>query len=50
MSPAIDTMSGLTAGGAIAAPLALTLLWVAGMTAVFGGLAVRGYRRAAENS
>ncbi|ORM26896.1 ABC transporter permease [Williamsia sp. 1135] len=50
MSPAIDTMSGLTEGGAIAAPLALTLLWVAGMTAVFGGLAVRGYRSAAENS
>ncbi|MBA4023326.1 MAG: peptide ABC transporter permease [Gordonia sp.] len=50
MSPAIDTMSGLTEGGAVAAPLTLTLLWVAGMTAVFGGLAVRGYRNAAENS
>ncbi|WP_246833599.1 ABC transporter permease [Williamsia sp. 1138] len=49
-SPAIDTMSGLTEGGAVAAPLTLTLLWVAGMTAVLGGLAVKGYRNAAENS
>jgi ABC-2 type transport system permease protein len=50
MSPAIDLMSGLTEGGAIAAPLVLTFGWVAAMVAVFGRLAVTGYRRAAENS
>lgn len=48
MSPAIDTMRGLTEGGAIATPLLATLCWSVGISLVFGVLATRGYRRAAQ--
>lgn len=48
MSPAIDTMRGLTEGGAVAGPLLGTLAWTVGLLVVFGPLAVRGYRRASE--
>lgn len=50
MSPAIDTMRGLTEGGAVAVPLAWTLAWTAGLIVAFGPLAVRGYRRAVQTS
>ncbi|MET8649057.1 ABC transporter permease [Nocardia aurea] len=49
MTPAIDAVRGLTEGGAIAAPLITTVAWTVGLIAVFGPLAVRGYRRAAES-
>ncbi|MEV0105656.1 ABC transporter permease [Nocardia sp. NPDC050799] len=48
MSPAIDAVRGLTEGGPVAAPLATTVAWTAGLVVVFGPVAVRGYRRAAE--
>ncbi|MGW4366543.1 ABC transporter permease [Nocardia takedensis] len=48
MTPAIDAVRGLTEGGAVAAPLLTTLAWTVGLIAVFGPIAVRGYRRAAE--
>ncbi len=50
MSPAIDAIAGLTEGGAIALPLLATIAWAAGLIAVFGATAVRGYRRAAEGN
>lgn len=48
MSPAIDTMRGLAVGGPVLTPLLQTLAWIVGFVAVFGVLAVRGYRRAAS--
>ncbi|WP_327148411.1 ABC transporter permease [Nocardia sp. NBC_01329] len=48
MSPAIDAVRGLTEGGPVAAPLATTVAWTVGLVVVFGPVAVRGYRRAAE--
>ena len=42
-----DTVRGLMVGGAVAWPLAQTLLWAAGILAVFAPLAVRAYRRRA---
>ncbi|MFT4043876.1 MAG: ABC transporter permease [Gordonia sp. (in: high G+C Gram-positive bacteria)] len=48
MSTAVDTMRGLTEGGAVAGPLAATLAWTFGLLVVFIPLAVRGYRRAAQ--
>ncbi|MGV9712555.1 ABC transporter permease [Gordonia sp. NPDC003424] len=50
MSPAIDTIRGLTEGGAIAGPFCLTIAWTVGLIAVFGAVAVRGYRHAAEGN
>lgn len=50
MSPAIDTIRGLTEGGPVAVPLLITLAWTAGLVAAFGSVAVRGYRRAAEGN
>lgn len=49
MSCAIETMRGFLLGGPIATPLAQTVAWAVGMIAVFGALAVRGYRKAAES-
>ena len=48
MTPAIDAVRGLTEGGPVLAPLLTTVLWTVGLIAVFGPIAVRGYRRAAE--
>ena len=48
MSPAIDTMTGLTEGGPILVPFCLTLGWAAAFAVVFGVLSMRGYRRAVE--
>ncbi len=47
MSPAIDAMRGLSAGGPILWPLLQTAAWTVGLVGIFGWLAVRGYRRAA---
>ncbi|APE35358.1 peptide ABC transporter permease [Nocardia mangyaensis] len=48
MTPAIDTVRGLTEGGPVAEPLAITVLWTVGLIIVFGPVAFRGYRHAAE--
>ncbi|MBJ8347533.1 ABC transporter permease [Antrihabitans sp. YC2-6] len=50
MSCAIDAMRGLSLGGPVAEPLLKTVAWSFGMVAAFIYPAVRGYRRAAENS
>lgn len=50
MSPAIDAIRGLTEGGPVAGPLLGTIAWAAGLVIVFGAIAVRGYRRAAEGN
>ena len=50
MSPAIETMRGLAEGGAVLWPALQSLAWVVGLVAVFGPMAVRGYRLAAESS
>ncbi|MCF8602645.1 ABC transporter permease [Gordonia sp. HY442] len=50
MSPAIDAIRSLTEGGPVAGPLTATIVWTVGLLAVFGPLAVRGYRRASEGS
>ena len=49
MSPAIETMRALADGGATLWPFVQALGWVLGLIAVFGPLAVRGYRVAAES-
>lgn len=49
MSPAIETMRGLADGGPVLWPALQSLAWVIGLVAVFGPMAVRGYRRAAES-
>ncbi|WP_327143700.1 ABC transporter permease [Nocardia sp. NBC_01327] len=49
MSCAIEAMRGFVLGGPIATPLLQTVAWSAGLAAVFGVLAVRGYRAAAES-
>jgi ABC-2 type transport system permease protein len=48
MSPAIEAMRGLAEGGPTLWPVLQSVAWVAGLLAVFGPIAVRGYRRAAE--
>jgi len=40
-----DATRGLLVGGPVAGPVAMTLLWAAGIIVVFAPLAVRGYRR-----
>lgn len=47
MSPAIDAIRGLTEGGAVARPLAISLAWSVAFVVVFGALSVTGFRRAA---
>ncbi|MEV0356871.1 ABC transporter permease [Nocardia sp. NPDC050697] len=49
ISCAVEAMRGLLLGGPVAAPLAQTVAWSVGLTAVFGFLAVRGYRAAARS-
>ena len=48
MSPAIEAMRGLAEGGPTLWPVLQSMAWVAGLLAVFGPIAVRGYRKAAE--
>lgn len=50
MSTATDALAGLTSGGPVAVPLALTAGWTLTSALLLGPLAVRGYRRAAEGS
>jgi ABC-2 type transport system permease protein len=49
MSPTIESMRELAQGGSAVCPLLVTFVWVLGLAAVFGPLAVRGYRAAAES-
>jgi ABC-2 type transport system permease protein len=49
MSPAIEAMRGLANGGPILWPALQSVAWVVGLVAVFGPIAVRGYRVAAES-
>jgi ABC-2 type transport system permease protein len=49
MSPTIESMRGLAEGGPVLWPLMVTFGWVFGLAAIFGPLAVRGYRTAAES-
>ncbi|MGE2713820.1 ABC transporter permease [Mycolicibacterium litorale] len=48
ISPAIETMRGLAGHGPVLWPLLLTCAWLIGLAAIFGPLAVRGYRAVAE--
>lgn len=41
----MDALRGLLLGGPVAAPVASTLLWMAGFVVVFAPLALRAYRR-----
>lgn len=50
MSPPIEVMRALAHDGPLVWPLAMTLIWVVVLLAVFIPLAVRGYRVAAESS
>jgi ABC-2 type transport system permease protein len=50
MSPAIEAMRGLAEGGPTLWPVLQSVAWVVGLLAVFGPMAVRGYRAAAESS
>lgn len=45
----IESMRGLAQGGPVLWPLLLTVMWVLGLAAVLGPLAVRGYRAAAQS-
>ena len=49
MSPAIEAMRAIAGGGGTLWPLLQTFAWTLGLTAVFGPMAVRGYRVAAES-
>ncbi|MCM6776040.1 ABC transporter permease [Nocardia sp. CDC159] len=49
MSCAIEAMRGFILGGPLLVPVLQTLAWAAGLTVVFGALAVRGYRTASES-
>jgi ABC-2 type transport system permease protein len=49
MSPAIEAMRGLADSGPILWPVLQSVAWVLGLLAVFGPIAVRGYRAAAES-
>ena len=49
MSPTIESMRALAQGGPTLWPLLLSFMWALGLAAVFGPLAVRGYRAAAES-
>jgi ABC-2 type transport system permease protein len=50
LSPAVEAIAGLTAGGPVAAPLLTTLAWTLGSIVVVGPLAARGWRRAADSA
>jgi ABC-2 type transport system permease protein len=49
MSPAIEAMRALADGGPTLWPVLQSVAWVVGLVAVFGPMAVRGYRAAAES-
>ncbi|MBF6545201.1 ABC transporter permease [Nocardia brasiliensis] len=49
MSCAVEAMRGFTVGGPVAVPLLQTVAWSVGLVLVFGALAVRGYRKAAQS-
>ena len=49
MSPTIQAMRAFAEGGATLWPLLQTFAWVLGLIVVFGPMAVRGYRVAAES-
>jgi ABC-2 type transport system permease protein len=49
MSPAIEAMRALADGGPTLWPVLQSVGWVVGLVAVFGPMAVRGYRAAAES-
>jgi len=49
MSPAIEAMRALADGGPTLWPVLQSVAWVVGLVAVFGPMAVRGYRIAAES-
>jgi ABC-2 type transport system permease protein len=49
MSPAIEAMRALADGGPTLWPVLQSVAWVVGLVAVFGPIAVRGYRVAAES-
>jgi ABC-2 type transport system permease protein len=49
MSPAIEAMRALADGGPTLWPVVQSVAWVVGLVAVFGPIAVRGYRVAAES-
>ena len=49
MSPAIEAMRALAEGGPTLWPVLQSLAWTLGLVAVFGPMAVRGYRVAAES-
>ncbi|AYF77019.1 hypothetical protein D7D52_28050 [Nocardia yunnanensis] len=49
MSCAIEAMRDLVLGGPVATPVLQTLAWSAGLATVFGALAVRGMRAAAQS-
>lgn len=49
MSPAIELMRALAQGGPVLWPALQSAAWVLGLVAVFGPVAVRGYRVAAES-
>lgn len=44
VSAVVEAMRGMASGGPVASPAIRALLWTAGLTIVFGVLAVRGYR------
>jgi ABC-2 type transport system permease protein len=48
MSPAIESMRAFAEGESALWPLTLTFAWLVGIAAIFGPLAVRNYRLAAE--
>ncbi|WP_430782604.1 ABC transporter permease [Actinoplanes sp. G11-F43] len=47
MTPLVEAIRGLLTGGPVAGPLVSTLLWMAGLLAVFVPLALRAYARRA---
>ena len=49
MSPAIESMRALAEGTSALGPLLLTFAWFLAIAAVFGPLAIRRYRLAAES-
>ncbi|WP_280278150.1 ABC transporter permease [Nocardia wallacei] len=49
MSCAIEAMRNFMLGGPLVVPVLQTLAWALGLIVVFGALAVRGYRKAAES-
>lgn len=49
LAPPIESMRALAHGDPALWPLLLSLMWVIGLAAVLGPLAVRGYRTAAES-